>query len=49
MLGEFEYVLITAAASLGENAYGATIREELDKAAGRKCSVGALYTTIDRL
>lgn len=49
MLGEFEYVLITAAASLGENAYGATIREELGKAAGRKCSVGALYTTIDRL
>jgi len=49
MLGEFEYVLITAAAGLGENAYGAAIREEIESTAGRKCSMGALYTTIDRL
>lgn len=49
MLGEFEYVLITAAAGLGESAYGAAIREEIEKAAGRKCSIGALYTTIERL
>jgi PadR family transcriptional regulator len=49
MLGEFEYVLITAAAGLSERAYGATVREEIDKAAGRRCSVGALYTTIERL
>src|SRR5580765_1372619 len=49
MLGEFEYLLITAAAGLGENAYGAAIREEIESRAGRKCSIGALYTTIDRL
>lgn len=49
MLGEFEYVLITAAAGLGESAYGATIREEIEKVAGRSCSIGALYTTIERL
>jgi PadR family transcriptional regulator PadR len=49
MLGEFEYVLITAAAGLGERAYGAAIREEIEAATGRKCSIGALYTTIDRL
>jgi len=49
MLGEFEYILITAAAGLGDNAYGAAIREEIESAAGRKCSIGALYTTIDRL
>jgi PadR family transcriptional regulator PadR len=49
MLGEFEYVLITAAAGLGENAYGAAIREEIEKGAGRTCSIGALYTTIERL
>jgi len=49
MLGEFEYLLITAAAGLGENAYGAAIREEIESTAGRKCSIGALYTTIDRL
>src|ERR1700753_8395 len=49
MLGEFEYVLITAAAGLGESAYGAAIREEIEKVAGRSCSIGALYTTIERL
>jgi PadR family transcriptional regulator PadR len=49
MLGEFEYLLITAAAGLGDNAYGASIREEIETTAGRKCSVGALYTTLDRL
>lgn len=49
MLGEFEYLLITAAAVLGEDAYGVSIREELRTSAGRECSLGALYTTIDRL
>lgn len=49
MLGEFEYLLITAAAGLGDNAYGAAIREEIEATTRRKCSIGALYTTIDRL
>jgi DNA-binding PadR family transcriptional regulator len=49
VLGEFEYLLITAVAGLGSGAYGATIREEIEATTGRKCSMGALYTTIDRL
>src|SRR5882757_8532590 len=49
MLGEFEYLLISAAAGLADKAYGAAIREEIEATAGRKCSIGALYTTIDRL
>ena len=49
MLGEFEYLLITTAARLGENAYGAAIREGIEEVAERKCSIGALYTTIERL
>lgn len=49
MLGEFEYLLITAAASLGESAYGVSIRCEIETTTGRSCSLGALYTTIDRL
>ena len=49
MLGEFEYLLITAASGLGDDAYGAAVREEISTATGRKCSLGALYTTIDRL
>src|ERR1700756_6018257 len=49
MLGEFEYVLISTAAGLGDQAYGAAIREEITRTTGRRCSLGALYTTIDRL
>ena len=49
MLGEFEYVLITTAAGLGENAYGVAIRDEIEASIQRKCSMGALYTTIDRM
>ena len=49
MLGEFEYLLLTAAARLGEGAYGAAMRQEIEEATGRECSIGALYTTLDRL
>jgi PadR family transcriptional regulator PadR len=49
MLGEFEYLVISAAVRRGENAYGAAIREEIERTAKRSCSIGALYTTIDRL
>lgn len=49
MLGEFEYLLLTAAVRLGENAYGAAIRQEIEGATKRRCSIGALYTTLDRL
>jgi PadR family transcriptional regulator, regulatory protein PadR len=49
MLGEFEYLLITAAARLGEEAYGAAIRRKIEEATGHRCSIGALYTTLDRL
>jgi PadR family transcriptional regulator, regulatory protein PadR len=49
MIGEFEYLILTAAAGLGDKAYGAAIRAEIEAATGQKCSIGALYTTIDRL
>jgi|SRR5579859_7716891 len=49
MLGEFEYVLLAAAVRLGDEAYGAAIRDEIERATKRRCSIGALYTTIDRL
>ena len=49
MLGEFEYLIVTAAARLGEDAYGAAIRQEIQEATGSPCSIGALYTTLDRL
>lgn len=49
MIGEFEYLLITAADGLGDDAYGAAIRQEIETATRRRCSIGALYTTIERL
>lgn len=49
MLGEFEYLMLTATARLGEDAYGARIRQEIEETTGRRCSLGALYTTLDRL
>jgi len=49
MLGEFEYLLISASARLGDHAYGASIRQEIERACNQRCSVGALYTTLDRL
>ena len=49
MLGEFEYLMLTAATRLGEDAYGVAIRQEIEAATGRRCSLGALYTTLDRL
>jgi DNA-binding PadR family transcriptional regulator len=49
MIGEFEYLLITAAARLDAEAYGAAIRRKIEDATGRRCSIGALYTTLDRL
>src|SRR5437764_11824649 len=49
MLGEFEYLLLTSAARLGENAYGVAIRLDIENSTGRSCSIGALYTTLDRL
>jgi PadR family transcriptional regulator, regulatory protein PadR len=49
MLGEFEYLIVSAASRLGEHAYGAAIRKEIEDATGDCCSIGALYTTLDRL
>jgi DNA-binding PadR family transcriptional regulator len=49
MLGEFEYLLLSVSSRLGDDAYGAAIRTAIEEATGRQCSVGALYTTLDRL
>jgi DNA-binding PadR family transcriptional regulator len=49
MIGEFEYLLITSAVRLGDEAYGAAMREEIEAATEQRCSIGALYTTVDRL
>ena len=49
MLGEFEYLLLAATRRLAPDAYGASIAQEIEHLTGRRCSLGALYTTLDRL
>ena len=48
MIGDFEYLVLAATARLGAEAYGAAMRRMLADA-GRPASVGALYTTLDRM
>jgi DNA-binding PadR family transcriptional regulator len=48
-LGEFEELVLLTVAFLGEEAYGVTIREEIDKRTDRAISMGALHSTITRL
>ena len=48
-LGEFEYMVLLAVLRLGENAYGMTVRRELDEIAGREAGIGSVYQTLERL
>ena len=47
--GEFEMLLMLAVMRLGENAYGVTIREELENETSRTLTLGAVYKTLGRL
>jgi DNA-binding PadR family transcriptional regulator len=48
-LGEFEHVVLLAILRLGDEAYGRSIREELELRAGREVSRSAAYITLERL
>jgi PadR family transcriptional regulator, regulatory protein PadR len=48
-LGEFEELLLLAILRLRDNAYGMTIRQTVEEATGRSTSIGAIYTTLERL
>jgi DNA-binding PadR family transcriptional regulator len=48
-LGEFEQIVLLAVLRLGPDAYGFRVQQEIKERAGRDCSIGALYTTLDRL
>ena len=48
-LGEFEQFLLLAILRLNDNAYGSTIRQLLAESINRDVTIGALYTTLERL
>jgi DNA-binding PadR family transcriptional regulator len=49
LLSSHDEILLLAILSLGENAYGVTIRREVSKAAGKDWSIGAIYDPLYRL
>jgi PadR family transcriptional regulator PadR len=49
LLGSFEELVLLAIMKLGDEAYGSPIRRALEEALGSEVSVGALYTTLERL
>jgi len=48
-LGEFEQLVLIAIVRLEADAYGATIRREIESRTGRRLSISAVYTTLERL
>ncbi len=48
-LGEFEQIVILAILRLGDEAYGMTVRREIEARTSRDCSIGAIYATLERL
>jgi len=46
---DFEQQVLLAAWRLGDEAYGATVREELETRTGRVIAQGAVYVTLIRL
>src|SRR5215471_9924364 len=49
LLGTLEHIVLLAVMQLGADAYGATIREEIEARAGRLVSFGAVYVTLQRM
>lgn len=48
-MGEFEEIVMLTVAILYENAYGITIKEDIESRLNRKVSVGAMRTALSRL
>lgn len=48
-LGALELTIILAVVRLGDDAYGLAIRRDISARTGHDYSVGAVYTTLERL
>jgi PadR family transcriptional regulator PadR len=47
--GEFELLVLLAILRLGDDAYGVTVREELERETSRTLTLGTVYKTLGRL
>jgi DNA-binding PadR family transcriptional regulator len=48
-IGGLELAALLSVARLGDDPYGLAVRHDLSERAGREYSVGAIYTTLQRL
>ncbi len=48
-IGEFEELILLTIAALGDDAYGVSVKEDIEMRASRSISIGALHSTITRL
>lgn len=48
-VGEFEHIVLLAVLRLDDQAYGVTVRREIEARTKREVSIGAVYATLDRL
>jgi PadR family transcriptional regulator PadR len=48
-LGNFEHLILLAIVRHGDVGFGLTIADEITLRTGRHVSIGAVYTTLDRL
>lgn len=48
-INDVEYLVLLAVARLDDDAYGVTIREEIERRAARSVSVAAVYAALGRL
>jgi DNA-binding PadR family transcriptional regulator len=48
-LGEFEQLVLLALMRLQPEAYGVSIRDEIERRTGRSVTLGSVYTTLLRL
>ena len=48
-LAEFELYVMSALERIGDDAYGVTIRREIEDRCGRPVAMGAVYATLARL
>ena len=47
--GEFELLVLLAILRLGDDAYGVTVREEVERETSRTLTLGSVYKTLGRL
>lgn len=48
-LGEFEHVVLLTLFRLGDGAYGAAVRAEIQRLTERDSTIGAVHATLERL